>query len=947
MAVLIIYCILVLFAYSAVTNLFPTQVCLPNMFPRPHSPFFPLNESYFCSKSYSSGENWLFKVLEAETDIHPRGLNDPKRNKTLTNVDQPPHHITEKYSNYFWVGHVKNKILKIIFLTGLSLPSVALLLIFSFLNCSSKSGSRKFSRDLLRSRKHRSSHWILYSGLLFAYLIIMVSVRANHSPYLTIPYDCSRNLKLPWSINLLYPYKIRSWLNISSRRHSRGYAYAFAVMLLLLCGDIHPHPGPVLVGSRRHPNAQILKVASWNVRTLLETKRRAERPTAVICRELSRYDIDIAALSETRMSGDTILEEVGGGYTFFLVGKPEGIKREHGVGFAIRSQLVERLNGKYPSGINERLMTMELPLTGGTLTLISAYAPTLQSSSESKDIFYDQLNDIINSVPSMHKLLLLGDFNARVGTDHINWSNAIGRHGVRTENSNGTLLLTTCAEHELIITNTMFPQSDKYKNTWMHPRTKKWHMLDYVITRQRDMNDIHLTRAKCGSRAWSDHKLVKSEIALCVKIPRQRQRTVAHKKLDVEKLKSLEVREELANKLSDAFIAEDNTNSTTQTKWDSFKNTTLRVSEEVLGNPKRKHRDWFDENDPNILPLLNNLHDLHLEWQSDKTNADKHKEYATCKQQVQRSLREMQDTWWKERADELQAAVDMHDMKVFYKGLDAVYGPKIKATSAIKTKDGLVLTEPSSILERWAEHFDSVLNQSSTFDMSLLDEIPQWNANEELDALPNLEEILKSIKQLSCGKSPGDDGIPPEVYKHGGNCIAERLLDLYTQMWQEGGVIQSFKDASLIHIYKRKGDRLCCDNHRGISLLSIAGKILARIILNRLIKHIESIGLVPESQCSFRSGRGTTNMIFSLRQIQEKCKLQDQDLYLLFIDLTKAFDTVSREGLWLVLEKIGCPKHFVDIIKSFHDGMQASVREGGDKSPLFNATSGPSRNQLT
>ena len=784
--------------------------------------------------------------------------------------------------------------------------------------------------------------WKLLQMILLVTIIIVVFL---------VKYQKHREMA-PKTILHLYP-SIES-NHVTNRKMRRRWCIAhgftknnalnkskwFLLLLLLMCGDVHPNPGPVLSGSRRHPDAQLLNVASWNIRTLLETKRRPERPTAVISRELSRYNIDIAALSETRISGETIIEEVGGGYTFFLIGKPEGVKREYGVGFAIRSKLVHSMNGKYPSGINERLMSMELPLTGGTLTLISAYAPTLQNSTENKGIFYDQLNDLLNTVPFAHKLILLGDFNARVGTDHTNWTNVIGKHGVGTENSNGTLLLTTCAEHELVITNTVFPQNDKYKTTWMHPRSKKWHMLDYVITRQRDIKDIHLTRVKRGACAWSDHRLVKSEIAFRVKIPRQKRANPAHKKLDVEKLKSLEVREELAHKLTEAFSGEDVLNTSLDAKWDSFKTTTMRVSEEVLGKPKRKHRDWFDENDPEILPLLNKLHDLHLEWHDDKANQDKHKEYATCKQQVQRSLRDMQDKWWKDRADELQAAADMHDMKTFFKGLDAVYGPKIKVSSSIKTKDGQVLTEPASVLERWAEHFESVLNQSSTFDMTLLEEIPQWDTNVELNALPNLDEVLKSIKQLSCGKAPGEDGIPPEVYKHGGKCIAERLLDLYTLMWEHGSVIQNFKDASLVHIYKRKGDRLCCDNHRGISLLSIAGKILARIILNRLIKHIECIGLIPESQCGFRSGRGTMDMIFSLRQLQEKCKLQDQELYLLFIDLTKAFDTVSREGLWLLLEKIGCPKNFVAIIRSFHEGMQASVREGVDKSTPFDVTSG-------
>jgi hypothetical protein len=125
-----------------------------------------------------------------------------------------------------------------------------------------------------------------------------------------------------------------------------------------------------------------------------------------------------------------------------------------------------------------------------------------------------------------------------------------------------------------------------------------------------------------------------------------------------------------------------------------------------------------------------------------------------------------------------------------------------------------------------------------------------------------------------------------------------------------------------------------------ISLLCIAGKIFARLMLNRLFKHTDSIGVIPESQCGFEPGRFTTDSNFSLPQIQEKCKLYSQDLYLLFIDLTKAFDTINRDGLLALLEKVGCPKHFVDLIRSFHDGMNVTVREGSDRSKPFGVTSG-------
>lgn len=713
------------------------------------------------------------------------------------------------------------------------------------------------------------------------------------------------------------------------------------VMLLLLCGDIHPHPGPAhptLPWSRRRLGAILLIVASWNVRTLLDTKRASARPTAIVAKELARYNIDIAAISETRVLGENVI--VDGGYTFFLKGKPEGSQCYHGVGFAIRSELVPLLQGKHPVGINERLMTMSLQLENATLSMISCYAPTLPSSDEAKETFYGMLNDAIKGIPSSHKLLVMGDFNARVGKDCDSWQDVLGKNGIGNENSNGTMLLSLCSQQGLVITNTIFDQPDHRKTTWMHPRTKQWHMIDYIIVRQRDIKDVNHTRAMCGSHTWSDHRLVKAKLALKAKVPQRSNRLKPKKKPDVAKLKSAEVSLALATKLKSSLESASTASSSATESWNTFKEITLKVTEEVLGFPERKHRDWFDENDHLIQPLLDRLHNLHLSAIEDKSNIQKAIVYRSCKQEVQRSLRTMQNNWWKERAADLQEAADKRDYKSFYQGLGAVYGPTHKASSSIKSKDGVLLTEPDKVLDRWSEHFQGVLNQKANFDRTLLDEIPQWDINVRLNDVPTLEEVTASIKQLSSGKSPGEDGIPAEIYKHGGVAVTTQLLDIFIKIWREGKVVQDFKDATIVHLYKHKGDRAVCDNHRGITLLCIAGKVLARLLLNRLTSHIDNIGLIPESQCGFRKERGTTDMTFALRQIQEKCMLYGQDLFLLFIDLTKAFDTICREGLWDVLLKVGCPSHFVAIIRSFHDNMEATVKDGGAKSPPFKVTCG-------
>ena len=97
-------------------------------------------------------------------------------------------------------------------------------------------------------------------------------------------------------------------------------------------------------------------------------------------------------------------------------------------------------------------------------------------------------------------------------------------------------------------------------------------------------------------------------------------------------------------------------------------------------------------------------------------------------------------------------------------------------------------------------------------------------------------------------------------------------------------------------------------------------------MLTRLLEHVVDL-VLPKSQCGFRRGRSTIDMIFVARQLQEKCREQHQDLFLAFVDLTKAFDTVNRNRdlLWNILRKFGCPPTFIAIQQQFHTGICAQV----------------------
>ena len=275
---------------------------------------------------------------------------------------------------------------------------------------------------------------------------------------------------------------------------------------------------------------------------------------------------------------------------FFWKGKSQTEDRVHGVGFAIRTTLLKNISD-LPAGISERLMKMRIPLSHSRyVTVISAYAPTLTSSDEVKELFYKHLDQIIRSTPQSDKLVLLGDFNARVGKDTNNWGGVLGRHGVGKVNDNGLLLLSKCAEHSLCITNTTFRMADKYKTTWMHPRSNHWHMIDFIIVRQRDIRDVRVTHAMRGAECCTDHRLVRAVTTLHIAPPQRNRSKMVRTSFNIPRLKDPNFQSKFHEKLEEKFQHSLPTNSSYE-KWSSFKDAVIQTSKEVLGPKTRTHED--------------------------------------------------------------------------------------------------------------------------------------------------------------------------------------------------------------------------------------------------------------------------------------------------------------------------------------------------------------------
>ena len=371
---------------------------------------------------------------------------------------------------------------------------------------------------------------------------------------------------------------------------------------------------------------------------------------------------------------------------------------------------------------------------------------------------------------------------------------------------------------------------------------------------------------------------------------------------------------------------------TTEKRWCLLRDTIHSAALSIFGKKERRNPDWYDESLPVMEPAISVKRDALKNYKREPSNNNL-AALRTARDEAQRTARYYANQYWLNLYHSIQEAADKRNTRGVYEGMKKALGLSARKTVPLKSSTGETITDRSKQMDRWAEHYQDLYLRESVVTEAALNSIPSLPVMEELDTPPTEEELSKAIDSLARGKAPGGDGIPAEVLQCAKSTLLHHLYELLCQCWEEGYVPQDMCDANIVTLYKNKGDRSDCNNYRGISLLSVVSKVFARVALQRLQQVAERV--YPESQCGFRVQRSTTDMIFTLRQLQEKCREQKQPLFIVFVDLTKAFDLVSRKGLFHLLEKIGCPQKLLKVVMSFHEDMKGSVLFDGSSSAVF------------
>ena len=684
-----------------------------------------------------------------------------------------------------------------------------------------------------------------------------------------------------------------------------------------------------LIKSFANPK-KMLRIGNWNVRTMYSVGK-----TAQVVKEMQRYNLDILGISECRWSGSGRLKTQTGEIILYL-GRDDNI-HQSGVALVMTKQAAGCLESWMP--VSDRIMTARFASRFIKTTVVQVYAPTNEADEETKDSFYDLLQRVTDEIPRHDMIMMMGDWNAKIGAPQEGEGGVVGRHGLGDERSeNGVRFVSFCAANSLAIVSTMFPHKNIHKYTWTAPNGRVRNQIDHVAVNGKFKRSVRDTRSYRGADSGSDHNLVITTVRLCLRGIVKNKST--NRRYDTAKLKIPEVKQQFQIKLRNRFscLADESMEGNEpdiETRWANIKESHKKTAEEVLGYRKKQSKPWISATSWKKIDERRFCKAKVDSTRSERLKAAYREEYQAKDKEVKKQLRRDRRNWIDQIACDAEKAAKTGNMKAVFDATRQLCGKPIGRTDSVRSKEGILLTKEEEVKKRWKEHFAEVLNRP-----------PPTRSEVESEACEPLEietglvthaEIRTAIEQMKNGKAGGVDGMTTELTKADLETTVAVLYELLLKVWESETVPNDWRCGLIIRLPK-KGNLMECGNWRGITLLPVAAKVLGKVIITRIRDKVDT--WLRQEQAGFRRGRGTIEQIFILRNIIEQVIEWNANLYVCFVDFEKAFDSIDRGILWEIMREYGIPSKLITMVKAMYEQSKCAVVDGSGCYDWFDVKTG-------
>ena len=630
--------------------------------------------------------------------------------------------------------------------------------------------------------------------------------------------------------------------------------------------------------------------------------------TEVLGKELERVGVEVCGLSEVRWQGQGHFTTREGHIIMYSGDKVQG---QQGVAVWLNKRVAGALIGYEP--VNSRIIVVRLNAKPKCISLIQVYAPTSTADEHQIEQFYEDLAATIKKISAKDILLVLGDFNAKVGGSSL--PPTVGPYGLGEINQAGERLTDFCSDHSIVLVNTWFKHHPRRLYTWTSPGGNTRNQIDYIGIAHRWKSSISNCKTYPGADCDSDHHLLVATLTMRLG---KKKKLESPLRLDLDSLngeKAAEYALEVTNRFEALGFLEDE--KSPNDLWIQTKEILLDSAEKTVGLKRRsKCKAWISG------------HTFELIDEKRKAKQTDPAKYKVLKKEVQKELRQDKQRQLDEMCDDLETANRRGNMRCLFRTVKSLTHKFQPQLHCIQSASGENITDPQGIAERWREYCEELYNDADTTD------IPQQFEHEPP---PLRSEVAKAIGDTASGKSTGPDNVPAELFKAGGETTLDRMHRICVALWKTGEWPDDWVDSTFITLPK-KGDLKQCTNYRTIALVSHASKILLKIILERIRTKTEAE--IADEQAGFRRGRGTRDQVTNLRIVLQKAREHQQPVYMCFVDFRKAFDSISHERLWTVMLEMGYPAHLVNLLAKLYSKQKAKVRVAGTLSHGFRVKRG-------